>query len=193
MDNYADMGDLVELLIFVAIIAVTLIIRAIKAAGEKSGGTPARAKSNSQMETWFEPDMNQLNQWGEFQPERGSREEQPSSFGSARPAAYQTRTGEPSRHPSEDAASKGTGGWEQYISSAERGKKQPDEAALAAKKGEYNTAQAMAVAFPRGRQMARRAAMGTDRRIVLSIEGREQLRRGVLLKEVLGQPRAFEL
>lgn len=53
--------------------------------------------------------------------------------------------------------------------------------------------ESMAVAFPAAKAAVRQARTGTHRAIRVRAQGRSNLRRGILLSEILGPPRAFDL
>lgn len=191
MNYYADMGDLIEVLIFVAIVGISLIARAIKAANEKKGTTSFRKKAESKLNTWFEPDQNQHNQWQGLQS--GNQTERNSPYYEPEYTnPYQTQP-EIYSQPYERTTTNNTGAWEQQISTREENGVSSREVGIAERKRRYNSAKAMATALPKGRQIARRATLGTNRKIILSINDRGELRRGMLMKEVLAEPRAFDV
>ncbi len=190
----ADFGDIVEVLFFVAIIAITLIVRAIKLAGEKAQRQNYERQQRERSEdNWVFPSIEDRG-WEEWRPEGQDfqvewQEPQPTPHAAPTKAEQETvETAQP-RYASKPTAAPAPAAFHQ--SQPQRTDvpecNVPDREAIRAME------KAMAVAFPKVRRMARARPIGAERKIHLHVKSGRDLRRAILLKEVLGQPRAFDL
>ncbi len=193
--QYADSGDLVNVVIFIALVVISLVVRAIKLAGDKVRQTRRNPELGDA--PWPAPADTE---WEEWNPEAEIADDVP----------YRAPAAEYNRPPVAAAEGKKTVYQRQMEESESRRRAAavdfypsspppvpPTDASSECNVPNWDVVrsmeEAMARTFPKARRMARQAAFGEDRRIVLRVRDRKDLRRSVLLKEVLGQPRAFDL
>ncbi len=195
--QFAQLGDILEVLFFVAIIVVTLVIRAIKGVGERSRPT-ASEKEGDEVWAWNPAEgETQLREW---HPDGQDFELVQNPVQNSAPAA----SGPPDTHrePQQErpqmnqqnaSTPKPQAEWSDSWEGTEIGaydyNESPHQEATKAME------KAMAVAFPRAKRMLKDSSPGnaSKRYIHLNVKGRKDLRRAVLFKEALGQPRAFDL
>lgn len=211
-------GDILELLFFVIVIAITVIGRIIKAQSEKAKSSRddswGSASSDDGWETW-EPESATTanNDWSTPAPTTGkiSKYQQEMQEFEQKKQVEQQIEQPPTPPPPRMPTPKPMANYEVDTESAYdlpeplpyeepvqqamdkiRTRKQPEEPVKADEEALVRMHEAMANAFPKARRMTRKAT-GKSGAIHISIHGRNDLRRAVLLNEVLGQPRAFDL
>lgn len=197
-------GDFFEFLFFAIVIGITIVGRIIKAQAEKSGNSKendpwatSTADADGGWEDWqpqavaqpniskyqqelmaLERKKREQEQTRQPSPVEVVQESQSSDFYEGETTAYEFEQPAPTPYHASESG---------FADSTSPGADiEVDEEAL------RQMREAMANAFPRARRMTRRAS-GKDRVIRITIRGRSDLRRAVLLNEVLGQPRAFDL
>ena len=209
-------GDILEFLFFLIVIAITIVGRIIKAQAEKAKNSRndpwGSASDDDGWETWEPESTTADSDWSTQAPATGNfskYQQEMQEFDHKRKEAerleQQIEVSPPLQMPTPTPMAQYEVETESaydlpelqsyeppvqpaFVSQSERDSVpvEVDEEALAQMR------QAMANAFPKARRMNRKAS-GKSRAIQITIKGRSDLRRAVLLNEVLGQPRAFDL
>ncbi len=200
----ADIGDILEVVVFAAIIVVTLVVRALKAVAEKAQ-SGAGSKTNHNKRAAVHTTAAQPIQWWEIdseppppKPPPKPPKKQQSQSASSSSSSGKTKTSSASTASLQSETFSETQSevtppapWEDAWQSKEIGAYNYDKQPHRQAREEME--QAMAVAFPKARKMLKEIQSGSSRHINISVKGRRNLRRAVLFKEALGQPRAFDL
>lgn len=212
-----SIGDIIGLLIIVGVVVLKAIGSALSGQQKKPAGAESRESGSDDTFSWedwgWEPPASAS------QPETPKPPPVPKSQPAPRPVAAEAQYAEPVQESFYGPVGSGFGGggdsyaWDApaapeapappeeyhqpYQSSTGVHAQTVEQLTPGANTGDLSGSsianQSFQYAFPEAMKKVRRLKRGTRKPIMLSIKGRRDIRRGVLLREVLMHPRAYDI